>query len=347
MPTSSFDTFFACTIIVTVALIGMAFLGSTMQTRIASTQDINKDSYLKAIADRIVTNLGSPTDWGTKTALPVDFGLASNFSCNPFELDMDKICRLNKLNIYSLSYPELLIASKLNNLALGIRVSQLITVNIQQSNNFTEGNVTSFSFTISTSIDSKPTSTDLRSYVAADTYLTEINSTIPDTGVGNITIQIPTAKTHNALLIVFARSTSDDRLTSYAVYNFARSTQESAPSSTDLALSPLDYTLSLNDSSPGLKVQDKYVFSYSNQQTISSNMSSQIPFPKLIDKSPIVLVVWSLNGTDQFQEWTAYPQVPLRIGANFEGSEQNIFSYIVSVNDVLFKLDLSLGDLPN
>jgi len=347
LPTSSFDTFFACTIIVTVALIGMAFLGSTMQTRIASTQDINKDSYLKAIADRIVTNPGSPTDWGTKTALPVDFGLASNFSCNPFELDMDKICRLNKLNKYSLSYPELLIASKLNNLALGIRVSQLITVNIQQSNNFTEGNVTSFSFTISTSIDSKPTSTDLRSYVAADTYLTEINSTIPDTGVGNITIQVPTARIYNALLIVFARSSLDDRLTSYAIYNFARSIQESTPSSTDLALSPLDYTLSLNDSSPGLKVQDKYVFSYSNQQTISSNMSSQAPFPKLIDTSPIILVVSFLNGTDQFQEWTAYPQVPLRIGANFEGSEQNIFSYIVSVNDVLFRLDLSLGDLPN
>jgi hypothetical protein len=347
LPTSSFDTFFACTIIVAAALIGMAFLGSTMETRIVSTQDINKDSYLKAIADRIVTNPGSPTDWGTNSALPVDFGLASNHSYNPYELDMDKICRLNKLNNYSLSYPELSIASKLNNLALGIRVSQLISVNIQQSSNFTEGGVTSFSFTVSTSIDSKPTSTDLHSYVVADTYLTEINSTIPDIGVGNVTIQIPTAKTNNALLLIFARSSIDDRLTSYAIYNFAHSTQESTPISTDLALSPLDYTLSLNDSSLGLTVQDKYVFSYSNQQTISSNTSSRTPFPKLIDKSPIVLVVCCLNGTDQFQEWTAYPQVPLRIGANFEGSEQNIFSYIVSVNDVLYRLDLSLGDLPN
>ncbi len=347
MPTSSFDTFFACTIIVAVALIGTAFLGSTMQTRIASTQDINKDSYLKAIADRIVTNPGSPTDWGTKSALPVDFGLASNSSFSPYELDIDKICRLNNLNNYSLSYPELSNASKLNNLALGIRVSQLITVKIQQSSNFTEGGVTSFSFTVSTSIDSKPTSADLHSYVAADTYLTEINSTIPDMGVGNVTIQIPTAKTYNALLIIFARSSVDERLTSYAIYNFAHSTQESTPSSTILALSPLDYTLSLNDSSPGLTVQDKHVFSYSNQQTISSNTSSQTPFPKLIDKSPIVLVVCGFNGTDQLQEWTAYPQVPLRIGANFEGSEQNIFSYIVSVNGVLFRLDLSLGDLTN
>jgi hypothetical protein len=318
-----------------------------MQNRIAGTQDINKDSYLKAIADRIVTNPGSPTDWGTKSSLPIDFGLASNLSYSPYELDMDKICRLNNLNNYSLSYPELSNASKLTNMALGIRISQLVTINIQQSSNFTEGGVTSFSFTVSTSIDSKPTSANLHSYVVADTYLTEINSTIPDMGVGNVTIQIPTAKTYSALLIIFARSFIDDRLTSYAIYNFAHSIQESTPSSTDLALSPLDYTLNLNDSSTGLTVQDKYIFSYSNKQTISSNTSSQTPFPKLIDKSPIVLVVCGLNGTDQFQEWTAYPQVPLRIGTNFESPEQNIFSYIVSVNGILFRLDLSLGDLPN
>ena len=347
MPTSSFDTFFACTIIVAVALIGTAFLGSTMQDRIASTQDINKDNYLKALADRIVTNPGSPTDWETKSALPEDFGLASISSYSPYELDIDKICRLNNLNNYSLSYPELSNAYKLNNLALGIKVSQFITVKIQQSSNFTEGGVTSFSFTVTTSIDSKPTSADLHSYVVADTYLTEINSTIPDMGVGNVTIQIPTARTYTALLLIFARSSIDERLTSYAIYNFAHSTQESTPSSTILALSPLNYTLSINDSSPGLTVQNKYVFSYSNQQTISSNTSSQTPFPKLIDKSPIVLVVCGSNGTDQFQEWTAYPQVPLRISANFEGSEQNIFSYIVLVNGVLFRLDLSLGDLPN
>ena len=159
--------------------------------------------------------------------------------------------------------------------------------------------------------------------------------------------KFPLQKPTTLLLIIFARASIDDRITSYAIYNFADSTQESTPSSTDLALSPLDYTLSLNDSSPGLTVQDNYVFSYSYQQTISSNTSSQTPIPKLIDKSPIVLVVCGLNGTDYFQEWTAYPQVPLRIGATFEDSEQNIFSYIVTVNGVLYRLDLSLGDLPN
>ncbi len=343
MPTSSFDTFFACTIIVAAALIGTAFLGSTMQTRIASTQDINKDSYLKAIADHIVTNPGSPVDWGTSSALPVDFGLASNPSYSSYELDIDKICRLNSLNNYSLSYPELSNAAKLN-LALGVKVSQLMTVNILQSSNSTVGGYTSFTFQISTNIDSKPTSASLHCYFAGDTNLTEVNSTIPDAGVGQVTVQIPTSETENALLIVFARSSIDDRITSYAIYNFANSTQETSPSSTNLALSPLNYTLSLNDTSLG--VLNGHAFSYSYQQPLSSLEGSQAAIPKLLDKSPIILIFEGINGTDHFQEWTAYPQIPLKIGANFAGSEQNIFSFIVTVSGVLYRLDLSLGDLP-
>jgi hypothetical protein len=343
LPTSSFDTFFACTIIVAVALIGMAFLGSTMQTRIASTQDINKDSYLKAIADHIITNPGAPSAWGTSSALPVDFGLASSFSHSAYELDMDKISRLNSLNKYSLSYLDLSIAAKLD-MALAIKVSQLMTVNILQSSNSTVGSDTSFTFQISASIDSKPTSASLHCYFAADTYLTEVNASIPDVGIGQVTVQLPTSETENALLIAFARASIDDRITSYAIYNFAHSTQESIPSNTNLVLSPLDYTLNFNDTR--LRVLNGYVFSYSYQQHLPSLEGSQVAIPKLLDKSPLVLIVEGINGTNHFKEWIAYPQIPLKIGANFDNSEQNIFSYIVTIQGVLYRLDLSLGDLP-
>jgi hypothetical protein len=343
LPASSFDTFFACTIIIAVALIGMAFLGSTMQTRIASTQDINKDSYLKAIADHIITNPGSPTEWGTSSALPVDFGLASTFSHCNYELDLDKICRLNSLNNYSLSYLDLSNAARLN-IALGIKVSQLMTVNIMQSSNSTVGSNISFTFQISANIDSKPASASIHCYFASDTYLTEVNASIPDIGIGQVTVQIPASETENVLLIAFARASIDDRITSYAIYNFAHSTQESNPSNRDLALSPLNYNLNLNDTS--LRVLKGYVFSYSYQYNLSFFEDSQAAIPKLLDESPLVLTVEGINGTDHFQEWTAYPQIPLRIGADFDGSEQNIFSYIVTINRVLYRLDLSLGDLP-
>jgi hypothetical protein len=343
LPSSSFDTFFACTIIVAVALIGMSFLGSTMQTRIASTQDINKDSYLKAISDHLITNPGSPIEWGTSGALPVDFGLASSLSHGDYELDLDKICRLNSLNNYSLSYLDLSKAAKLN-MALGITASQLLTVNIMQSSNFTVGSNTSFTFQISANIDSKPASASLHCYFAANTYLTEVDSSIPNEGVSQVTVQIPTLETENTLLIAFARASIDDRITSYAIYNLASSTQESSPSSTNLALSPLDYTLSFNDTS--LRVLKGYVLSYSYEQSLPSPVGSTAAIPKLLDKSPIVIFVEGLNGTDHFQDWTVYPQIPLKIGANFDDSEQNIFSYIVTIKGVLYRLDVSLGDLP-
>ena len=313
-----------------------------MQNRIASTQDINKDSYLKAIADHIIMNPGSPSEWGSSSASPIDFGLASSLPHNAFELDVDKICRLNNLNNYSLSYLDLSKAAKLN-IALGIEVSQLLTIKIIQSSNSTVGSDTSFTFQISANIDSKPTSASLHCYFAANTYLTEVNASISDFGVGQVTVQIPTSETENALLIAFARASFDDRITSYAIYNFAHSTQESIPSDTNLVLSPLDYILNFNDTN--LRVLNGYVFSYSYKQPLLSFEGSQAAIPKLLDKSPIVIIV-GINGTDHIQEWTAYPQIPLKIGANFEGSEQNIFSYIVTIKGVLYRLDLSLGDLP-
>ena len=317
-----------------------------MQTRIASTQDINKDSYLKAIADRIITNSGAPADWGTSSEVPADFGLAQSSSTNPYELDMDKISRLNNLNSYFLYYADVENVAKLSNIALGISLSQIMALNVLQLSNFTVGSDISFTFTVSASIDSKPTSANLHCYVAADNYLSDFNGSITDTGSGGVTVQIPSAATDHALLIVFARASIDDRITSFAIYNFADSTQESIPTSTSLDLSPLNYNLNLNYSSPDLTVQNSYVFSYSYQQTLSAIEGGQTPIPKLIDNSPLILVVCGLNGADPFQEWTAYPQIPLKAGANFADSEQNMFSYIITVNGVLYRLDVSLGDLP-
>ena len=184
------------------------------------TQNINKDSYLQAIANGIIANPGAPIDWGSNKGVPVDFGLASNSSVLPYELDIDKISRLNNLNNYSLSYPNMAIAAKLNNIALGITVSQVMTIDIEKSSTTTVGNDESFVFTILTSIDSEPNSASINCYVVANSYLSNITSNTSDVGVGQVTIQIPTNSTSNAMLVVFARANFDDRITSYAVYNF-------------------------------------------------------------------------------------------------------------------------------
>ena len=48
-----------------------------MQARIDNTQDINKDNYLKAIADHIITSPGTPVDWGTSQRFAARFRLSA------------------------------------------------------------------------------------------------------------------------------------------------------------------------------------------------------------------------------------------------------------------------------
>jgi hypothetical protein len=317
-----------------------------MQTSINGTQDINKDSYLQAIADQIITNPGAPANWGTSGSIPTDLGLASASSATPYELDIDKISRLNSLNNYALSYFHMENAAKLNNIALGITVSQVLSINIEQTSNSTNGNDASFSFAVLTSIDSEPTSASLNCYIVANNYLGNVTDSTSGIGVGYVIVQIPSAATGNAMLIVFARASFDDRITSYAIYNFQNSSQESTPGNTILTLTPLNYTLSYATNSTDLTIQDSYLFSYTYQQNLTPAAgTTQYLIPKVIDKSPFVLVLCCFSNGVYFQEWTSYPQIPLKAGSSFTGSEQNVFSYMATINGVLYKVNVSFGDV--
>ncbi len=349
MPSTSIDTFFACTILLAAALMSTAFLTSTMQTTLTSTQEINKESYLKGIADRLVTNAGTPANWGTSDTVPADFGLAANQSTINFEVDMDKISRLNPQNDYSLSYFDLVNSAKLSNIALGIMVSQIMSINIVQSGNSTIGNNESLTFTILTSINSEPVAATLQCYVVANNTLSWVSNVTSETGLGFITIQIQNGLSLSSNLIVFGRSSFDNRITSYAIYNISNSTQETNPNDDILSLSPLNYGLTISTNESDLVVQGCYVFSYNYEDHSITNIqnSSQFQLPKLIDNSPFVIVIYGMENGTYFQEWTAYPQIPLKAGSNFAGSEQNVFSYIVTIKGVLCKLDISLGAVPS
>jgi hypothetical protein len=346
VPSTSFDTFFACIIIVTASLIATAFVASTLQTGIASSQDDNKQSYLRAIADHIITNPGDPGNWGISSTVPADFGLAASPITIPYEVDLDKISRLNGLNNGSLSYFNMANAAKLNNIALGIEFSQVMFIDLVQLSNSTVGNGTSFTFSVLTSVESKPVSASLHSYAVANGFVGNIVTNTSGVGIGNLTVQIPSATADNALLIVFARATYDDRVTSYAVYNFQDSTQKSTPSNNVLTLSPNNYTLTFASNSSEIAAQSGYLFSYAYQQNLVNIQVSEYAIPNVIDKSPFILVVCGQSEGIYFQEWVAYPQVPLKSGSTFEGSEQNVFGYLVTVKGVLYRLEISLGDVP-
>jgi hypothetical protein len=63
------------------------------------------------------------------------------------------------------------------------------------------------------------------------------------------------------------------------------------------------------------------------------------------DASPTIIVLQGTNGTADFAEWVAYPQVPMEFGADFSRSETNLYIYPVTIDGALYKLTLRLGDL--
>ena len=345
MPTVSIDTFFACSLIVSVALLATASLVGTMQTRINSLQDLNKDDYLRTIAEHIVTSYGTPVDWGSSNAVPTTFGLSDSDSSHLYELDIDKISRLNSQNSYSLSHIQVSNAARLNNIALGISLSQMLSITVMPSAKTTVGDATAYTFKISVSQASGSTNASLHCYVVTRDFLSDVSNTTSSGGIGYISVQIPNSSSGPALLIVFARASFDDRITSYEAYSFAHLSQEPSPNHTFLGLSPLNYTLNLNSNFSGIIIEQEYAFSYAYQSNLTSITTTTYAIPAFVDKSPIILAISGLNGTTAFIEWVSYPDIPLDFGSNFENSEENVFVYIVTVKETLYKLTLSFGDV--
>jgi hypothetical protein len=345
MPAISIDTFFACTLVVSVALLATASLAGTMQDQINSMQDLNKDDYLRNIAENLVARCGTPMDWGSTGEVPNSFSLSDSDSADLYTLDIDKISRLNNQNSYSLSYGQVLQAARLNKIALGISISQMLSITATLSANRSIGSETAYTFEISVNKASGSTSATLQCYIVTQDSVSEVSNTTSSAGVGYVTIQIPNTSNGPALLIVFARATFDDRVTAYGAYSFTHLSQEPQPNLTFLELSPLNYTLNLETSCPDITIEHCYAFSYAYQSNLTATSAATYAIPEFVDKSPTVLVTSGFNGTTPFVEYTAYPSIPLDFGSKFENSEQNLFIYTVLIKEALYKLTLSFGDV--
>jgi len=346
MPSISIDTFFACTLMVSVVIIATVSATGTMMTRIDSWNNLNEESYLKAIADNILSSTGTPSNWGSDPNVkPEEFGLAAENLANPSELDVDKVCRLNPENDFALSYVDILNASKLPDLAMGISISQMLNIDVSLFSNSTQGDSTTYNFTISVSQDSGPTASTLHCYVVARDFLQDQYSNTSTDGIGYASFQIPNDSNGTAALVVFARAEQDPMMTAYTVQLFAHLSNQPLPDNTFLDLSPLNNTLYLTTKFPNVTVEDGYAFSFAYQANLAEDSNTSCTIPGILDSSPIVLVVTGLNDSNFFAEWTAYPQIPLQTGADFSDSESHAFSYLVTIRDTLYKLTLNFGDM--
>ncbi|MCX8153498.1 MAG: hypothetical protein N3E52_03585 [Candidatus Bathyarchaeota archaeon] len=345
MPTESIDTFFACTLVVSVALLAMASLSGTMQARVGNMPDLNKGDYLNAIAEYIVTSSGAPANWGSSNTEPLLFGLSCSASQTIYELDIDKISRLNVRGSDALSYAQIINASKLRNIALGISVSQILSIDVALANIAPSTTSTEYTFIISVKHESGPVNATLQCYVVAGTLTFKAYNMTSRVGVGLVNFQIPNSARGPALLIVFARAVFDERITSYAAFSFAHLYNEQTPDSTFLTLSPLNYTLRVDSKFSNVTITRVYAFSYNYQSNLTAASTSLYTIPNWVEKSPIVLVVCGYNDNTPFTEWVAYPNVPFYFGSTFENAGRNVFSYIVIIKENFYKLTINFGDV--
>jgi hypothetical protein len=331
---------------VSVVIMATVSVTGTMMSRINSWNGMNEESYLQSIANNILSSKGFPADWGSNSNVkPEEFGLAESSFASTIELDLDKVSRLNPENYFSLSYTDILTAARLTDIAMSISVSQIMQVAISLSSSTNQGDSTFYTFRVAVNQDSGPVTASLHSYAVGRNFLRQNSSNTSTDGVGYINVKVPNKSNGTVALIVFARAAQDPMMTAYGVQLFSSPSQELLQDNTFLDLSPLNYTLHLGLKSANTKVNSSYAFSYDYNATLAEISNTSCTIPRMLDSSPIVLVVTGLNQSDFFVEWTAYPQVPFQTGSDFTNSESHTFSYVVIIKDTLYKLTLNFGDV--
>jgi len=315
-----------------------------MQTNIDSFDDLNEQGYLRTAAEQIVTSCGSPIDWGSSDTLPTSLGLAKSGSSQIYELDVDKICRLNNECSYSLSYLEASKATKLD-VAFGITVTQMLSIIVEPISNSTIGETTTYNFKVTVKANLEPTEATLQGYIIDKEEISSISNTTSTDGIGNLSFQLLNSSNGTALIVVFARATIDDRLTAYQAYSFNHLSEETPFNQTYLNLSPLNNRLDITvENSSSTTIDECYAISFGHQSEPPLVSSNVYEIPELVDRSPIVLVITGHNDSMFFIEYCAYPIVPLSFGSNFDSSGQNTFVYTVNIEGTLYKLIITLGD---
>ena len=339
MPAISIDTFFACSLMITVVVAAMAVTAKMVQPYLSGIEDLDQKEYLREIADYILLNPGSPQNWGSNKTSPIEsFGLAKNDSLTPYELDIDKVCRLNPENAYHISYLSLIKAIKAKKVAIRISIQQILDILITPIANQSDGSLTNYTFQIRVKRNGFPVSASLHCYIIAKNFFNYVSAETSSNGEATVSFTIPNSSNGTALLVTFARSSQDSRITSYAVYAFGHLSGNPLPNNSFVSLSPLNYTLYANKLFENATFLEAYALTYSYNKTMTPVSNVTYAIPKFLDKSPIVLVVTGINSSTFFAEWTAYPQIPLEMGANMQSSENSSFMYIVSISQALYEV---------
>lgn len=356
MPSSSVDTFLACSVMILLVLSAMVGTSKLMAPYLDDLASRDSSERFQHLASNLLLTTGSPSNWGQlKNTVPSAFGLARAGAVTPYELDLDKVTRLNSDNVYSLAYSDLWQAFGVNDASFQIEIKMLFDLTVRLVSNLTQGNQTIYEFDVYAEKAGMPVSADLRSYAVLRDFVNDTETSTSSSGASTVTIGIPNSINGTALLLTFARSTGNPQVISYVAYAFGHNSPNPLPSGTFATLSPLNYVLKASFAYAATEVIKAQVFSFSYNFSLTEMTQGvqtvEYTVPRLIDSSISVMVLMGSNGSASFAEWVAYPQVPLQIGADFgesiAGSRVAVHSQIVTIGSALYEVVTRWGGLSN
>jgi hypothetical protein len=336
---------------VILVLSAMAGTSKLLSPYINNAIDQDSDERYKEVSKYLLLNSGNPPNWGQNPEEMLEtFGLAKTGSDNTYELDVDKISRLNSENLYTLGYAQIYKALKMPDVSFRIEIKPIFEVSINPTATFNGTTETTYEFEILTEKHGMPVQANVKGYVIAENYL-EATLVHASDGKISLNITLPNDVNGPALFAVLAKTSCDSKVVSFGVCAFSHNSFEPEPKGTFLRLSPLNYVLNASFIYSEIALSSAYALTYDYNspltQTASNNQSATYDIPHFLDSGPQILVVAGRNSTAFFTEWTTYPQVPLQIGANFATSTalSNIFAYtyIVTIDSALYECTFWFG----
>ncbi len=353
MPAVSIDTFFACALMVLLVLSAMAGTSKILYPFTGNSMNAASADKYRQISDLILLNTGKPEDWGQNPSiLPEIFGLAKEGSENPYELDPDKVSRLNQENSQSVTYAEAFETLGMPDTAFSITIGPVFDVNINLLGRAIVENETRYRFHISTVENGVLVDAHLKAFVFARDCVGNY-SAVTSEGAADLDVTLAENVGDLSFLAVLAKSANDPSVMSYGVFSLSGYSSENSSSEEYLALNALDDKLTVSPNDPESEVIEAYALSYCYTSLLTPlagpNGTVEYQFPHFADISPTLLVVTGEHVTDFFVQCTLYPRIPAQIGADLTKAQTKTrvfsLSYLVTVDSVVYKCIVQVGEI--
>jgi len=337
-----------------LGLSAMAGTSKLMAPYLSELSDRDNVERFQQLSLHLLLNTGTPLNWGQmRDTKPNGLGLAKADSSLPYQLDIDKVSRLNGGNIYSLTYSDLWEALDVKDVTFQIEIKTLFELSINLISNSSLGNETVYRFEVATKKSGMPISAYLSGYVVVENFVDKVTSSTSSSGVGSLSVNVPNSVNGTALLLIFAKAQVNPQMVSFNTYTFSHHSSSPLPNGTLTTPSPLNHVLnvSLAYATADILKAQIFTFNYNFSLTEKAQGVQTVEYfiPWLLDSSPMVMVLTGHNGSTSFAEWVSYPQVPLQVGVDFSetitGSKVVSLSHIVTINFVLYEVVTKWGVL--